>query len=320
MKKIFLFQLFTALTVISFGQINLDNYITTYSGDGKDKKPMIIVATLNNGIYSTRFDEDDFPNFKDEKLEKDSIETLVVNTLDSSNVYFFVSGIYRNNTKDYEFRITENRKKVIVSWRNINQFAVDSIQINDFKKGMAYLGGYKTTLGNYLFVEIRKKATIKPLETMVVFWRQTKPEILNIYSANQFNTFLKRLKQTYDFELIKEEKDVWTSLYPPNQIDTLTGLPKKLILEVKEDNPIFFIKGDNNHIRALEYKVIKNGKVFLDWQANDFDNNFIWLKNLKYGEYGFVRCHQSHLVNKAFIKRRWVSINGRQCANSYFKE
>jgi two-component system, LytTR family, sensor kinase len=36
---------------------------------------------------------------------------------------------------------------------------------------------------------------------------------------------------------------------------------------------------------ALDFRILKDNKIYQDWKSNDYDNNFIWLKNLKHGEY-----------------------------------
>ena len=70
-----------------------------------------------------------------------------------------------------------------------------------------------------------------------------------------------------------------------NEIDTNTFLPKKLILENKENTLIFLLTPDVFQKRGLEYKIIKDRETLTDWRENDFDNNFIWLKKLEHGEY-----------------------------------
>ena len=200
-------------------------------------------------------------------------------------VNFFVHGIYKNNAQDYEFRVTENLNKIIVPWSTPNQFLDDSIQLDMFKKGMANLGGYKTTWNNYLIVDIRKKGAIKPIETMAVYWQQIKPRLLNIYFTTDLNDFFSKMKKSYDYRLSNEEKAKWAAKYPENEIDTNTFLPKKLILDPNENNIIFYLKASIFSKTAIEYQVYKDNKILIDWQANEYDNNFIWLKNLEHGEY-----------------------------------
>jgi two-component system, LytTR family, sensor kinase len=337
MKKILILSLSTIPFVQMIGQINLEHYSTNFGMnflEMKKDKTDIIVATLNRGDYTNRYDFvdnnallrydslknlfKDFSNFIEPPIdfniitEENPLDTTFVFTVDSSEAHFFVGGIYRRNAKEYEFRVKEGNDIIIVPWRSITQFAADSVQINDYEKGIAYLGAYKTTLGHYIIVEIRKKGSDIPLQKIGVFWQQTKPRLLNIYTANELNDFLVKLKKTNAY-LNKEERAKWTALYPPNEIDTKTSLPKKLILEPREDNVIFFLDVNILEKNALEYRVIKDGDVLSDWQPNDFDNNFIWLKNLKHGEYRLQMRYaiQRHNITEYLfkIKPEWYQTN-----------
>ncbi len=316
MKKILFIITLTIFKFHAHGQVDLKNYSTSFTGDVGSKGPMIIVATLDQGLYTDRFVEEEdtlFAGFASPipMPDVESNDTMYVSQVDSSEAHFFVTDIFRNNAKEFEFRIIENKNKEIVSWHDITQFAADSIQINDFKTGMAYLGAYKTTLGNSLLVEIRKKGSSKILQRIGVMWQQTKPRLLNIYTATDFNDFLIKLKKEWHWKnkLSKQERVKWAALYPPNEIDSNTWLPKKLILESKEDNIIFFLDADVFQKTALEYRVLRFGDVYLDWRINDFDNNFIWLKYLEHGEYKLeVRyAIQRHnvMVYRFKIKPKW---------------
>jgi two-component system, LytTR family, sensor kinase len=288
MKKILLFFALNIITVCSFGQINLEDYSTSYNGSTNELSPtpMLIIARLNNEMYTAGIDSKDaYPHLRNFEIEKQLDDVTVFNAEDSSEVYFFVNGIYKNNAQDYEFRVTENLNKIIIPWSTPNQFLDDSIQLNMFKKGMANLGGYKTTWNNYLIVDIRRKGAIKPIETMAVYWQQIKPRLLNIYFTTDLNDFFSKMKKSYDYRLSNEEKAKWAAKYPENEIDTNTFLPKKLILDPNENNIIFYLKASIFSKTAIEYQVYKANKILIDWQANEYDNNFIWLKNLEHGEY-----------------------------------
>jgi two-component system, LytTR family, sensor kinase len=292
MKKILLCNLLSLITTYAFGQFNLNDYSTSYTGDRMTNDPMFIVAIPNRGLYTDRFAVEEGSESLNRQnpvmlsLEKDSIKTSIFYTTDSSEVHFFISGIYKRNAHLYEFRVLENKEKVVVPWSPITQFADDTIQINDFEKSMAYIGGYKTTLGNGLFLEIREKSNQKSMSNIFVFWAQIKPAILDIYTSKEFNIYLSKVSQFYGNErLSPEDKQRWKSQYPIADIDTNTSLPKKLIVEAKEDNLIFFLKTDIFKRSALEYRIFRFGEIYQDWKFNDYDNNLIWLKNLTHGEY-----------------------------------
>jgi two-component system, LytTR family, sensor kinase len=311
---------------MAFGQINLHNYSTSFSGDMAQKTPLLIVATPNNGIYTAgNMLKDAYPQFRNKAFEEQK-DLHIYDTSDSSEMHFFVANIYRSNAHNYEFRVSENLEKDLIPWQMMRVYAADSIKINNFGKGMAYLGGYKTTWNKYLFIEIRDKKSLKIIEKVAVYWQQIKPEILNIYTANDLNLFLKRLKMSSSWRLTEEEIYRWINQTPsqiewkssiiPKNINTDTFLPKKLLLESKEDNLIFYLKESVFKKNALEYKVVKNGDVYADWQSNDFDNNFIWLKNLGHGSYTLLYrlAMQRHNVSEySFtIKPEWYQTKKMQ--------
>jgi two-component system, LytTR family, sensor kinase len=316
MKNILLVGLLGFICSNTFGQINMDNYITSYSDDKVSNKIIFVVAIPKNGTYTDRYAADE--NFKTikqqnkafELLENDDDETPVYFTTDSSDTHLFINGIYKQNAHDYEYRITENKKRELVGWQSITQFTTDSLKISDFKKGMAYLGGYKTSLGNFLFIELRKKGNTKNIATQAIFWIQTKPAIFDIFTSKEFNIFITKVNRFYGFEqLSPEDKDRWSRQYPPNEIDTNTFLPKELIVEPKEKNIIFYLKTDAFDRTALEYRLIKDNKVLQNWQANDCDNNFIWLKNLEFGDYAIqirLAIQRHNVLEYPFvIKAEW---------------
>jgi hypothetical protein len=276
---------------IPYSQIQWDNYSTSFAGENTSLGPilpMLVTAIPYNGIH-TNFDDANAAMdmsfsgsaFRFQSNLSDNSRQLY--TYDSSNVYFLAVGIYPENAKDYEYEILLNGKTIITSWKTIDKFT--DFQLNDFKKGFGFLGGYKTTWNNFLVVELRKKSSTKIVSSAAVYWKQIKPVLLNIYTTNNFNDFFKRLKKSYDFSIDSSELKIWTDKYPPDQIDSINHLPKKLFLQPTENNLIFYIKAEIYKREALEYQLIKNGEIFSDWKANDFDNNFIWLKNLSYGNY-----------------------------------
>jgi two-component system, LytTR family, sensor kinase len=292
MKKILILLLSTISFVQMIGQVNLGNYSTSYIGDRMTNDPMFIVAIPNHGLYTDRNAiYEGLGNLKQLNevmlsLKNDSLKTGVFFTTDSTEVYFFISGIYKRNALKYEFRILENKEKVITDWQSITQFADDTIQINDIEKSMAYIGGYKTTLGKGLFLEVREKNSQKSVTSIFVFWAEIKPVILDIYTSKEFNIYLTKVSQfNGDEQLSPEDKQRWKQQYSIADIDTNTFLPKKLIVEAKEDELIFFLKTDIFARAALEYRIFKDGEIYHDWKCNDYDNNLIWLQNLKHGEY-----------------------------------
>jgi len=278
---------------VGLTQIDLQNYSTSFDGSPKDgKTPILITAVPYNGNYFSEIDhvfsrapggdstDLSHPNSTD-RLK--SFRQL--NTFDSSEIYFFGAGIHPSNAALYEFRVLLNGGKEMQPWTGITRFTGEDVQLNEFKKQFAFLGGFRTNWGNYLIADLRKKGTESILSRSIVYWMPTRPSLLNIYTSDELKEFLKKESKPYDLYLNPGELKKWKERYPSDQLDSLTGLPKKLILAPREDNVIFYIKAGVFKKEALEYQVIRNGTVYLAWRANDFDNNFIWLKNLPPGGY-----------------------------------
>lgn len=296
-------QLVWSETKLAFKDINWFNYATSYAGDDQSLKPTLITAIPYNGVYAY------FENaWKSQQIIIDSLlfnfntalndNSLQFSTYDSSEVYFLAPGIFSNNAIDYEYRIILNGKTVVKPWTAISQFADNSFQLNNFKKGMAFLGGYKTTWNNLLIAQLRRKGIDTILSFSAVFWEEIKPAILNIYTSGELNGFLARLKKSWDHSLTNEERKKWQSLYSKDEIDSTNFLPKKLILAANDNNIIFFLQGDIYKKEALEYQLQKDKRTHTDWKSNDYDNNLIWLQNLSPGEYRLnIRYHsQRHNI------------------------
>lgn len=274
-----------------FGSIDWYNYATSYAGnDDQSPTPTIVTAIPYNGVY-TYFDNGiSNTNFSIDSSLFCFTPSLIENsrqydTYDSAAIYFLVPGIFSANASEYEYRLLLNGKEIIKPWTAITQFADTGFQLNAFKKGMAFLGGYRTVWGNFLVAQVRKKNSRDILSFSVVNWQPVKPVILNIYKADELNGFLARLKKNYDYSLSSKEKKKWQSQYKPEEIDSFTFLPRKLILPETDDNIVFFLQSDIYKKEALEYQLVKNDMIYTGWRPNDFDNNLIWLKNLHPGEY-----------------------------------
>ncbi|MEJ0105263.1 MAG: histidine kinase [Bacteroidota bacterium] len=307
-KSIFLLVFVAALQHSSFAQIpwSLDtiasdkiewnNYSTSYVGDIKDSIPFIVTAISSS--YTGRSETVEDMNmpldlsfngslfaFKSNLLDK----TRKIYTTDSSAVYFLTPGIYSSNAARYEYRVSLNAKTVIKPWGHVETFS--DLQLNNFKKGFGYLGGYKTTWGNFIIVEIRKKGTDSVLSSAVIYWKETKPRINSIYTTKNLNDFFKSLTRPWDKTIVP------------------TDVSKGLVLDPEENNIIFSIAGEIYKKEALEYSLTKDGETVIDWKPNDFDNNFIWFKTLPYGRYvlkvRFAKQRHNITEYKFEVKTAW---------------
>lgn len=297
---------------IPFSQVEWDNYSTSFYDSNNKASPLLVTAIPYNGVYN-------YGNDVNSAIDLSSRGSLYrfrselsgnfreLNTYDSFEVYFLAPGIFRSNANQYEYCVLLNGTTTIRPWNDIHEFTDKNFQLNNFQTGMGYLGGYKTTWGNYLVVQLRKKGSTTTLSAAVVKWTAIKPVLFNIYTLNELNEYLSRLKNPRDFNIGVSKK--WKSGYGTDELDSSTFLPKKLRLTSKEDHLIFDLQADVYKREALEYELIKDGAVSIPWKANDFDNNFIWLKNLTPGDYLLhirFRAQRHHVTEYAFeIKPAW---------------
>lgn len=268
---------------IPFNNIEWNNYSTSFIGGGNNETMLgIVTAIPYNGVYS--FGDADERNsldmtfsgaaFRFKSNLSDKVQKLY--TYDSSEVFFLVPGIYPNNANQFEYRILLNGEKEVRPWSAVIQFSDVKFSLNNFKKGFAYLGGYKTTWGNFLVVDVRKKGSEKSVYTSAVYWKQVKPNIAAVYTTDEFNELFNRLKGSYNN--IKEDQLT-------QKPKTYSADHKKLLLKPEENNLIFYLSSNIYKKEAIEYELQKNGEPNIEWKANDYDNNLIWLKNLGPGDY-----------------------------------
>jgi two-component sensor histidine kinase len=81
------------------------------------------------------------------------------------------------------------------------------------------------------------------------------------------------------------ERKKWQDKYSSDSLDLVTGLPNKLVVNSKDNNIIFVLRADIREKEQVQYELVKDKSTLKSWGANDFDNNFIWLKDLAPGDY-----------------------------------
>jgi two-component system, LytTR family, sensor kinase len=291
MKKSFFFFLLFALSIQSaFTQVDFNALSTSYLGigDRKGNLPFLMTAEqeVNNAFWPAGANRGIDPGAGDPSFYKNRVkEFYSTETYDSSDVHFFSPGIYPHNTHLYEFRVTQDGKKVITPWSAVSQFTKKGNTVGGGTDPMGYLGGYKTSEGSYVVVDLRKKGSDSIFAFTVVYHRSLKPRIADIYLSGELNSFFKRLSNTWQYEQSDTTLRRWTRRYPANEIDPATSLPKKLEVPYTENDLIFFINARINKKDVVEYQLEKDGAIAVSWKPNDFDNGFIWLQHLSPGDY-----------------------------------
>jgi len=278
MKRLLLLLL---LPASAHAQIDWYNYSTSFQGDGKEGlHPVLVTAIPYNGIY----DGATYFSAKPGKLRL--IDSLYAsdeqrpryigesNTIDSGNVYFLAPGIHPANANRYEFRVVVDAKSVLLPWSPITQFVDSGKELNEFKPNYGFLGGYKTTWGHSLLVDIREKATKTIESSAIVYWRNAHPTLSAIYTAQNLKNLVGGKRPYGDWK-------------PDSTMnDRLIGLEQgKLQLQPGDNTLIFIVAAEIYQRQALEYQLLHDGSIYRPWQPNDFDNNTVFLQNLPPGNF-----------------------------------
>jgi hypothetical protein len=237
---------------------------------------------------------------------------IAITTFDTAEAHFFVHGVNRKNAADFEYRVVTKKGKTLVPWANITEFTNAKLQAQSTLPEMAYLGGFTADLGTCVIVDVRSKTEGKILTSAAIFWKPIRPSITQVYLPGELNFFLKHLARPWAKQT-PEEVDKWKKSHQPAQLDPLTGLPKKLSVEATDNSLIFTLNADIYNGNQLEYKLAKDGDNSGKWKVNDFDNGFIWLKNLTPGQYVLkmrYTAQRQHVTDYLFrVKTPWYQSN-----------
>jgi len=278
-----------------------NNYSGEYAQNPGDSIPYIVTYVANNHMYKLPAPPCcDYAWLHNATFSRAATKYQAqlpgnfhwVTTYDSSPVFFFIPYIRPADVPKFEYRVLLNDEAVIRTWQPVDTFTVDPAVLDGFKKPFAASKGYKAAWDNFITFELRRKDADTLLSVASVYWRQVKPVLLNIYTANELNEFLTTLKNnndshasSYTGSAADTIADKWKTHYKLSELDTITHLPKKLILSPTDNNVIFYLDADITNRLGLEYQLEKDGDIIKRWQPNDFDNNFIWLNNLSPGSY-----------------------------------
>ncbi|TDW96854.1 sensor histidine kinase [Dinghuibacter silviterrae] len=268
--------------------IEWNNYSTSFAWNGRNTdSPFLETAVPYNGKYFQAIDHTPAVPLEP---ERDWGYFRELNAYDSSDVFFYAPGVTRENAGRFEYRILRDAKTEVVPWSAFHAFT-DAFAPNGDGKPSGLLGGYHTDWDHYLVAELRDKETHRMLATSVVYWEQMRPELFNIYMPDELgsflemNDFLQHVTNNYNLNPSAEDTLKWLRKYPRSELDSGSGLPKHLRLHHDENNLIFYLAAHIFDRKALEYQLVRDGQIIVPWKTNDFDLNFIWLRDLSPGTY-----------------------------------
>ncbi|MGY4385452.1 two-component system LytT family sensor kinase [Pedobacter sp. UYP24] len=234
--------------------------------------------------------------------------------LDSAGIIITVNGINAENANQYQFRVLENNKKVVLPWTHPKIFAkaylmtkiADSTKIDDVT---AYLGLFKGAYGTALTFEVRDTNFPDSLNTsMTAYWLKWKPKVVGVFTFAQLPDFLAVFKKQWRRSSVGETATDWST------DSTLLKLKRNFSHE--ENNLIFYLDDIVISKRIIEYRLM-HGRDSTQWAVNDFDLNLVWLKNLAPGKYELqIRysvqrlnvCKYVFTIKAAWYQTLWAKI------------
>ncbi len=272
---------------IPFSEVAWNNMSTSYFADSADKMIALVTAIPYNGVdlISDNKELDLFFTSSYYRYQSNLTNHFQkLDTYDSGNVYFVTPGIFKSNADSFEYRILKDGDSVMKDWSNITQFADSNFQLNMFKKYCGFLGGYHTIWDHFVTVQLRRKNSSGNIAESSVYWKQIHPRIAGIYTSDDMNEFLRRLKNSYTTTEEQNKQKKWKEVYE-NEDDSLHHRPKTFVFRAGESSIIFYLNASIYWKEAIEYSLEKDGETIVNWKPNDYDNDFIWLHNLTHGDY-----------------------------------
>jgi len=275
---------------ISFAQIDWKNYSQIFPDSTYSNPKAVAILTLIN--HENDSFDDNIAGSISSFLSRDTSFTKVrpkgfvtAYAFDTLKAQFFLHGINAINASAYQYRRTIYNGLKQPEWQNIDPKTGNLFTPIPGWPAMYYLGGYKASLGDLVVIDVREKSTGRIVSTAVVYYQAVKPQLFDIFMPDELNDFLTLLHHTDGYHVSLAQVNKWKDRYSVKSLDPYTMLPFKLKLRHDQNNLIFFLKADIKSRNLLEYELLCNGQTVKVWQANDFDNGFIWLKNLQPGAY-----------------------------------
>ena len=279
MKKLLIIS-FLVISVRTYSQIDWSDYSTSF--EKTEDKPSLGVAIPYNGIYDN-FEKNIVGISHWNPQYKLNIDTALNDEIplyfvyDTAGIYFLVPHVNEKNAGDFEFTVLLNNKATITPWSHIGQFTQESI--GDMKAGSGITGNYRAGIGQYLVAHLRNKQGLI-VSSRVIYFKKNAPEIKSLSTSDNALVFSKLLNSENHFD--EQQPDIgWHRQYTGN----LSGETDKLKLSYNENNVLVHINSKIYRKEALEYAVFKKDEEIRKWGGNEYDNNFILLKNLDPGDY-----------------------------------
>lgn len=201
---------------------------------------------------------------------------------DSTGIIITVNGISSRNADQYEFRVLEDQTREVLPWTKPQVFTkwYMSTQIEipgQRDEEIAYLGHFKQAFGKSLTFEVRRVDLPDVVQVkMSALWVQRTPAVLGTFTFAELSDFLEMFKKQWVPKELTFRMEDWSS-------DSVLLRPRHAF-EPNENSLIFYLDDIVDTKEIIEYN-LTNRKDSTGWRANDFDLNFIWIKDLDPGNY-----------------------------------
>ncbi len=196
---------------------------------------------------------------------------------DSTGIIITVSGINRKNAADYEYRVLENKTTAIIPWRSCNLFCESYYGRRNpdgtDEKETAYLGQFRTSWGNNLLFQVRRKESPEILITLAASWINRAPSVLGVFRSGDMPAFLSVFKDQWEHDLLIKHT-------PAERMAKDSQFVLLHEFGPTENTLIFYLDDKVRSKEIIEYNLDNT-----DWKINDFDLNLIWLKDLSPGKH-----------------------------------
>ena len=252
MKKATLFIVGWMLTLAPVrAQVDWGDYSQSFT-DEVDNDPsavglIVAIRKENNSFWDMREKSAYFDTLKNDPVFRRfrPKEIVARTTFDTAQVHFFLQGAGPQNARLFQFRVTEYPgNRVLVPWRSIDRFTDSTLNREAGIPKTAYLGGYRTSLGKLLIMDVRATGSDQIIATSLIAWESIRPEVRTVYTSETMDEFLQRLQSP------------WMPDYQsPGHFSAPFTVPST------NANLIFSLQNGTFRKAQIQYELIRNGSV-----------------------------------------------------------
>jgi two-component system LytT family sensor kinase len=207
---------------------------------------------------------------------------------DSIPVMVTAYGINPGNRHMYRFRVVMNKTKEIIPWTQPKHFTGVYIYYRynsdgTTQKEMAYLGEFMAPVGNHITIEVKNLNKPDTVYNISAVWIKRAPVVIATFTPDRLRDFINVYKFQWKYDQFGFKGGTYYGDIALQPVDSLLHIRQFF---VHDENNLFIYLGDKvKSSQLIEYNLVVNKTDSAGWTANTFDNNCIWLQQLKPGNY-----------------------------------